>query len=65
VALDTKNRFDLLFRQPEVIPENILRKLGSILMNLMTIPDCISDEEIDGVCAGTKFGAALNFILLI
>eukprot|EP00347_Sterkiella_histriomuscorum_P016641 403352409 len=62
VATDTEQRFDVLTRNPEQIFENILRKLGSIMMNTMTIPDCFN-YTLDGECSGTKAGKALNFIL--
>jgi hypothetical protein len=56
----------ILFREPSRLLENIMRKLGSILKNSMTIyPDCFVNSTLNGKCAGTRTGAALNYILYI
>jgi len=34
-------------------------------MNTVTIPDCFRNNTLNGKCAGTKSGTALNYILLI
>ena len=59
---DMIGRFEIFIRYPEKLPENIMRKLGTIMMNLMTGPDCIL--SLNGPCAGTKFGTAVNLIFL-
>ncbi|CDW72742.1 UNKNOWN [Stylonychia lemnae] len=65
VADDTVDRFNILFREPQKIFENSLRRLGSILMNAITVPDCFFNQTLDGICAGTKTGNAVNYILFI
>jgi hypothetical protein len=61
VADDMNDRLNMFARTPFKIIENIMRRLGSILMNSMTAPDCL--EELDGMCFGTKVGNAVNFVL--
>lgn len=65
VAADSSARYNILFRRDYLIPENILRKLGTILLNLLTLDDCINPTTLNGECAGIKIGTAVNLILLI
>lgn len=65
VAHDTSVRLKILFRQPDQIVENFMRKLGSILMNTMTVPDCFRNNTLNGTCSGTKVGSAVNYLLLV
>ena len=63
VKQDVHNRKEILTRHPGAILENIMRKLGTILLYLVTIPDCLVNG-LDGVCIGAKAGAATNLIFL-
>lgn len=51
VATDTMERLDLMIRNPDLIVRNVLYKLGSISLNLMTVEDCFNNT-LDGKCAG-------------
>ena len=61
VIEDSTDRFNLFILRPEKLIENAMRKQGSIVMNLMTAPDCLS--TLDGTCFGSKLGQAVNYIL--
>lgn len=47
--------------RPEKLIENAMRKQGSIVMNLMTAPDCLA--TLDGTCFGSRLGKAVSYIL--
>ena len=52
--------YAIFARFPAQIGLNIIKKLGSIMFNLMTAPDCVM--ILDGYCAGTKIGLAGYYI---
>ncbi len=58
---DSTDRFNLFFLRPEKLIENAMRKQGSIVMNLMTAPDCLA--TLDGTCFGSRLGKAVSYIL--
>jgi hypothetical protein len=60
VYYDTIDRFKIFYLRPEKLIENVVRKLGTILMNLMTAPDCL--PQLDGTCFGSRIGTAINLI---
>jgi hypothetical protein len=53
--------FSIFKQYPDQLWLNTLYKLGSILFNLMTFPDCFSD--LDGICAGDKLGTGVGLII--
>jgi hypothetical protein len=61
VIEDSTDRFNLFFLRPEKLIENAMRKQGSIVMNLMTAPDCLA--TLDGTCFGSRLGKAVSYIL--
>jgi hypothetical protein len=62
---DTVERMKILFKTPIQILENFYRKLGTILMNFITLNDCFTKGNLDGKCSGTKFGTGCNYLLLL
>jgi hypothetical protein len=60
VTSDAGDRLDLFFRRPGKLIENLMNKLGTILKNLMTAPDCL--PNLDGVCFGQRIGIAINYL---
>ena len=57
----TVNYVDFIFLNPEQIPLNIFKKLGSILYNFVTFWDCF--DRMDGQCAGTRLGRVFYYPL--
>jgi hypothetical protein len=60
VYQDLGDRLNLFLVRPDKLIQNVVSSQGSILMNLMISPDCLSTWN--GTCFGQAVGTAVNLI---
>ena len=62
VYYDMLSRLQIFYKHPIKLIKNFMDHMGTILMNLMTAPDCL--PKLEGMCFGQRLGRAINLFLL-